>query len=169
LGPSDSRSITRQESGVLCGQIKEKTVNSIEKTAELEDVKINVKLKISSLWVAMLFVFAYVDIFAFYRPGIIEGIMAGKVATFQINQGFLFLTTLYILIPSIMVFLSLVLKPKVNRWTNIMVGMLYVVSILLSCIGETWAFYIFGGMVESLLLLLIVWYAWTWPKQESQL
>lgn len=147
--------------------IKEETINSIKKTTEMEDVKINVKLKISALWISMLFVFAYVDIFAFYRSGIIEGIMAGKVATFQINQVFLFLTTLYILIPSIMVFLSLVLKPKVNRWTNIIVGMLYIVSILGSCIGETWAFYIFGSIVESLLLLLIIWYAWKWPRKEG--
>ena len=144
-------------------------MNSIKKTAEMEDVKINVKLKISALWVAMLFVFAYVDIFGFLRSEIIEGIMAGKVATFQINQVFLFLTTLYILIPSIMVFLSLVLKPKVNRWTNIIVGILYIASILGSCIGETWAFYIFGSIVESLLLFLIIWYAWKWPKQEIQL
>ncbi len=142
-------------------------MDSIKKTTEMEDVKINVKLKISALWIAMLFVFAYVDIFAFYRPGIIEGIMEGKVATFQIDQVFLFLTTLYILIPSIMVFLSLVLKPKVNRWTNIIVGMLYIVSILGSCIGETWAFYIFGSIVESLLLLLIIWYAWKWPNSKG--
>ena len=90
-------------------------MNSNSRTTEMEDVKINVKLKISALWVAMLFAFVYVDIFALYRPGIIEGIMVGKVAIFQVNQTFLFLTTLYILIPSIMVFLSLVLKPEVNR------------------------------------------------------
>ncbi|MBA7524017.1 hypothetical protein ES705_16154 [subsurface metagenome] len=142
-------------------------MNTIKKTTEMEDVKVNVKLKISALWIAMLFVFAYVDIFGFFKPGMIEGIMAGKVAIFQVNQVFLFLTTLYILIPSIMVFLSLVLKPKVNRWTNIIVSLLYFVSILGGCIGETWAFYIFGSIVESLLLLLIVWYAWKWPKQES--
>lgn len=135
----------------------------------MEDIKISVKLKISVLWIAMLFVFAYVDIFAFYRPGIIEGIMAGKVAAFQINQVFLFLTTLYVLIPSIMVFLSLILKPAVNRWANIAMGILYIVSILLSLVGETWAFYIFGSIVESLLLSMIVWYAWKWPKQESYL
>ncbi len=146
---------------------KEK-INTNKKTARIfEDIKINVKLKISALWIAMLFLFAYVDIFGFFKPGIIEGIIAGKVAIFQVNQMFLFLTTLYILIPSIMVFLSLVLKPKVNRWTNIIVGMLYFVSILGSCIGETWAFYIFGSIVEVLLLLLIIWYAWKWPKQES--
>ena len=142
-------------------------MKTIEKAAEMEDVKINVKLKISALWIVMLFVFAYVDIFLFYRTGFIEGIMAGKVAIFQINQVFLFLTTLYILIPSIMVFLSLVLKPKVNRFANITIAILYVVSILGSLVGETWAFYIFGSIVESLLLLLIIWYAWKWPKQQK--
>lgn len=135
-------------------------------TTEMEDVKINVKLKISALWIAMLFVFAYVDIFVFYKPGIIEGIMAGKIAIFEVNQMFLFFTTLYILIPSMMVFLSLVLKPKINRFTNIAVGTLYAVSILGSCIGETWAFYIFGSILEILLLLSIIRYAWKWPKQE---
>ena len=135
-------------------------MNSDQRTAEMADVKVNVRLKISALWVAMMFVFAYVDIFAFYRPGMIEGIMAGKVAIFEVNQIFLFLTTLYILIPSIMVFLPLVLKPNVNRWTNIILGIFYIATILGSCIGETWAFYIFGSIVESLLLLLIIWYAW---------
>lgn len=142
-------------------------MDATKKTTELKDGKINVKLKISALWVAMLFTFAYVDIFSFQKPGIIQGIMAGEMSIFQINQIFLFLTTLYILIPSMMVFLSLVLKPKVNRWTNIIVSILYIVSILGSCIGEKWAFYIFGSTVESLLLLLIIRYAWKWPKQES--
>ena len=144
-----------------------KEMNSVKKTAEMEDLKINVKLKISALWVTIMFAFAYVDIFGFMKTGEIERIMAGKIATFQIDQVFLFSVTLYMLIPSIMVFLSLVLKPKVNRWTNIIVGILYFVMNLGSCIGETWAFYIFGSIVESLLLLLIIWYAWKWPKQES--
>jgi len=143
------------------------TTNPVKKFAKLEDAKINVKLKISVLWTAMLFAFVHVDIFGFYKPGIIEGIMAGKVAVFSIDQVFLFLTTLYILIPSIMVFLSLVLPPAANRRANIIVGGIYLVTILLSCIGETWAFYIFGSIVESVLLLLIIRYAWSWPKQES--
>lgn len=135
----------------------------------MEDIKINVKLKISALWITMLFIFAYVDIFAFYRPEIIKGIMVGKVAIFQVNQSFLFFTTLYILIPSLMVFLSLILKPRINRWINIILSILYIVSILGSCIGETWAFYIFGSIVESVLLLLIAWYAWKWPKKNESL
>jgi hypothetical protein len=142
-------------------------VNTNKKAPEFENIKVNVKIKISALWIAVMFLYAYVDIFSLMKPGIIEGIMDGKMFVFQISQAFLFFTTLYIVIPSVMIFLSLVLKPKANRWINIIVSILYFVTMLGACIGETWGFYIFGTIVESLLLFLIIWYAWKWPKQES--
>jgi hypothetical protein len=135
-----------------------------KKTSKMEDGKIDVRLKISALWIAVMFLYAYVDIFSLFKPGIIEGLMAGKVFVFQVSQIFLFLTTLYIVVPSLMIFLSLVLKPKVNRWTNIIVSIFYFITMLGACIGETWAFYIFGTIVESLLLFLIIWYAWKWKS-----
>jgi len=70
-------------------------------------------------------------------------------------------------IPSLMVFLSLILKAKANRWTNIIVGIFEIVFVLGNLIGESWAYYIFGSIVEVVLLLLIVWYAWKWPKEEG--
>lgn len=143
-------------------------VNTKTKISKLEDAKINVKLKISALWIAVMFLYAYVDIFSLSKPGIISEIMAGKMFVFQISQTFLFFTTLYITIPSIMIFLSLVLKPKVNRWANIIVSIFYLVTMFGACIGETWTFYIFGTIVESGLLLLIIWYAIKWPKNESK-
>jgi hypothetical protein len=70
------------------------------------------------------------------------------------------------MIPSLMIFLSLALKAKWNRWTNIIVGILKIV-VLLVFIDDSWAFYIFATIVEVVLLSLIVWYAWKWPKQEA--
>ena len=136
-------------------------------TRILEDAKINVKLKISALWITVMLLFAYGDIFGYFRTGFIENVIAGTVAGMQINQEFLMGTTIYITIPCLMVFLSLVLKPNVNRWANIVIGILYPVTILLSCIGEIWVNYIFLSILESGLLLMIVWYAWKWPKQEQ--
>ena len=63
--------------------------------------------------------------------------------------------------------LSLVLSPTVNRWTNVVLPSLYVVSIVASAIGEPMAYYWFLSIAESALLLLIVWYAWTWPRREG--
>lgn len=131
------------------------------------DDKVDVRLKISALWAATLFIFAYVDLFGFFRVDIINGVMAGKVSAFQIDQTFLLLTTIYVVIPSLMVALSLLLKASINRWANIVVGVLYAASILASCIGEVWLYYIVGSIIETLLLAVVVWLAWTWRPQDA--
>ena len=132
-----------------------------------EDAKVGVRCKIAALWIAMLLLFAYGDIFGFFRPGQIEQVMAGELSGMAITQGFLFVVSLYVAIASVMVFFSLVLSPAVNRWTNIVLPSLYLVSIVASAIGETSAYYWFLSITESALLLGIVWYAWTWPKRDG--
>ena len=142
-------------------------MNSEKKTATiLEDVKINIKIKLSALWASVMFIYLYVDVFGFFKPGVIEDAIAGKVWTFQITQVWLLGVIILMTIPSLMVFLSLVLPVKANRWTNIIVGILYIVVTLGMTIGESYAFYIFGSIVETVLLLLIVVYAWKWPTNE---
>ena len=133
----------------------------------LEDAKINVKVKLSVLWIASMFLYIYVDYFGLFRPGFIENVMAGEVAGFQISQVFLLQAMILMTIPILMIFLSLTLKAKANRWTNIIVGIFKVVILAVFVIGESWSFYIFGTIVEVVLLSLILWYAWTWPKQEA--
>jgi len=135
-------------------------------TAEtrFEPSKVNVRIKISVLWTSMLFVFAYVDLFSLYRPDFRADIEAGDLAGFTINQSFLLGTTAYVLIPSLMVFCSLILRPRVNRIANIALGILYALTIIAGAIGE-WNYYVLGSAVESALLAVIVYYAWTWPKE----
>ena len=129
---------------------------------------IDVRVKIAALWAATLFLFAYGDIFGFFRPGGIQGVMAGTVSGIKISQTFLLATSAFIAIPSAMVFLTLVLKPAINRWSNVVLGGLYAVTVVLLTIGETWAYYYFLSAAETILLLVIVWYAWRWrgPRQE---
>jgi hypothetical protein len=91
----------------------------------LDDVRIGVRLKIAALWIAMLFLFAYGDIFGFFNTGRIEEVIAGEVSGMKITQGFLFGASVYIAIASVMIFLTLVLTPKVSRWTNIVLAVLY--------------------------------------------
>ena len=100
-----------------------------------EDVKVGVRCKIAALWIAMLFLFAYGDIFGLLRPGRIQEAMAGELSGMAITPGLLLAVSLYV--ASVMVFFSLVLSPTVNRWTNVVLAGLYVVSILASAIGET--------------------------------
>ena len=143
-------------------------MNSVEKTSSsLEDVKINVKIKLSALWTTLLFIYVYVDIFGLYKPGVIEDILEGIVWEFEISQAWALGALILMMIPSLMVFLSLSLPAKANRWTNIIVSILYVVVGVGTTVGESWAFYIVGHVSGIVLLLLIVWYAWKWPRQEG--
>jgi len=67
-----------------------------------------------------------------------------------------------------MVFLSMTLKAKVNRWVNIILGVIYTGVILMTMlIPGAWIHYIFVGIVEVVLTALVVWYAWKWPKQKA--
>ena len=133
----------------------------------LEDVKVNVKIKLSLLWATLMFIYLYVDFFGLFQPGALETILAGKVWVFEITQTWAMSAMLLMTVPSLMVLLSLVLKAKANRWLNIIMGILYIIVAIGSVIGETWAYYIFGTIVEIVLLLVIIWTAWKWPTQEA--
>ncbi len=137
-----------------------------QRTADtsFEPSNVNVRIKISALWTAMLFVFAYVDIFSLYRPDIRADIEAGEIGGFTVNQAFLVGTTIYVVIPSLMVFGALVLGPRVNRIANIALAIVYALTIGAGVIGE-WNYYVLGSAIEIALLAGVVYYAWTWPKE----
>ena len=132
---------------------------------QLDDFKINVKLKISALWISVMFCYLYADYFGLYVPGNLQKMLQGKIEPLgPTTQGVLLFTSAMMAIPSVMVFLSVALKAHLSRWLNILFGALYTVIILITM--WDWAFYIFYGVIEVTLTGLIVVYAWKWPKQE---
>jgi hypothetical protein len=141
-------------------------MNTIHKTAEKEDVKINVKMKLSALWVALMLIYIYADILHQFMPGMIEKVMEGFMGPFPVTQTALLSAAVLMTIPAVMVFLSLTMKPKVNRWANIILGVLYTLVNVSNLIGETWAYYFFFVVVEIVLSVLIVGYAWKWRPRE---
>ena len=133
----------------------------------LDDVKIHVKMKISALWASVMFCYIYGDYFGLFKPGALQGMLEGKMEPLgPTTQRVLVGASVMMAIPSLMVFLSLALRPNPNRWANIILGATYTVIMLVTMPGA-WAFYIFLGVVEVVLTSLIVWYAWNWPKQEA--
>ena len=139
-------------------------MNSIKQTTAMEDVRINVKMKLAALWVAMMLLYIYADILSLFRPGQIQEMLEARMGPLPVTQGSLFAASLLMIIPAVMVFLSLTLKPPVNRWTNITLGVLYTLVNISNLIGETWVYYISFGVVEIVLTVLIVWYAWKWTN-----
>lgn len=132
----------------------------------VEDARVGVRLKISALWVVLLFLYAYGDIFGFFKPGQIEDVVSGEISGIDITEGFLFAVSVYVAVASVMIFLTLVLRPAAARWSNIVLAILYVATIVAAAIGES-AYYWFLSVVEIATLLLVVRYAWTWPRVEA--
>jgi hypothetical protein len=134
----------------------------------LKDVKVDVKAKLSGLWVALMFFYVYADILLFYRQGHIAGLLAGRAGGMEITPAFSIASAVVMAIPSLMVFLSLALKATVNRWTNIGVGVasLALLGVTLF-VGTITADSLFSAVVEAALIALIVWHAWKWPREEA--
>jgi hypothetical protein len=92
----------------------------------------------------------------------------GRVWEFDISQGWALGALVLMTIPSLMVASSLLMPTHAARWTNLVVGSLYVPVSIFNVVGESWwAFYWFGAAVEAALLLVIVRSAWTWPRAAA--
>lgn len=135
--------------------------------AALDDIEVHVKFKLSALWASVMFCYIYGDYFGLYQPGKLRGMLDGRMAPLgPTTQGVLLGTSIMMAIPSVMVFLSLTLKPRLNRALNITLGALFTAIMLITMLGA-WVFYVFLGIVEVVLTGSIVRYAWTWPRPEA--
>jgi hypothetical protein len=131
----------------------------------LEDIMVNVKIKLSALWVSVTLCYLYCDYFELYVPEKVEGLINGENLLDSPTK--LFAASMLLAIPAVMVFLSIILKPTINKWLNIVVGLLFTAMMILIAFtySEIWyTFYLFYAILESILTGLIVWYAWRWPK-----
>lgn len=131
-----------------------------------EDFKINTKIKLAALWTSVMFCYMYGDYFSLYVPKKVEDFISGD--TLLDSPMKLFLATLLMTIPALMIFASVILKPKINRWLNLIFGIIYTAIMLLiafTTTGAWWSFYIFLAIIESILTSIIFWTALKWPKQ----
>ncbi|KID57294.1 hypothetical protein JF50_08695 [Pseudoalteromonas luteoviolacea] len=130
-----------------------------------EDYKINVKLKISALWIAVMFCYVYGDYIEVYVPGVMSEALLVSADRKGIQYEF-FAVALLMSIPSVMIFLTLALKPTINRRLNIIIPGLFVVLLIALNLETVWGFYLYLTGLEVLLSLMTMWYAWQWPKSE---
>ena len=135
-------------------------MNTNKKNTGMEDIKV----KLSTLWIFVMFNMAFADIVGFMNPGALEEIMTGSVGV-QITQGLMLVFSIILEIPIAMIVLSRVLKYRANRWANIIAGVITILFVIGG--GSPELSYIFFATIEVLSMLLIIWTAWKWAKQEA--
>lgn len=73
------------------------------------------KIQLSILWIFMLLNMIFRDLHEFLRPGFLEGIIERNTAGTQVSEELLLFAGIMIEIPIAMIFLSALLKTRVNR------------------------------------------------------
>lgn len=131
----------------------------------LEHWNTPVQLKLAALWTSVMFCYIYCDYFELYTPGKLQEMLQGKIGPLgQVTQAVLAGASLLMAIPSLMIFLSVALAPRLGRGFNLVFGTLYTLLLALLAIQADWYFYQGFAALEALLTALVVWYAWRWPR-----
>ncbi len=118
---------------------------------------VDMKEKLSLLWIFAMFNYIYADYLSFLEPGILEQIMTGSIDGLQFTQGFLLVAAVLMETAIAMVVLSRVLEYRANRLANITVGAIHTASVFLSMfVGTPALFYLFFGTIEMATTLLII-------------
>ena len=55
-------------------------------TTTLENLRIPVQAKLAAAWTSFMFLYVYVDIIAFFKPGTIDEILVGNIWEFDVSQ-----------------------------------------------------------------------------------
>lgn len=137
----------------------------------LEHKKMDVRIKLASLWTALMFFYIYADFFGEMTPSAIESFDSLETPVGPLTPMLLLSFAIILIIPSCMIFLSIFLKPIINRLLNIIIAILWSIMsivLLMDTIGSEWyRFYALFQVVEIIVLAMIVWQAWRWPKEVA--
>ena len=137
----------------------------------LEVLRMPVQAKLAAAWTSFMFLYVYVDILAFYKPGVVDDILVGVVWEFDITQTWATTALTLLAIPIFMVVLSMTLPARANRITNLIVASVQVPFAAFNAVGqvgEPWMyFYVLGVVLEVIVLAFILRYAWTWPRRTA--
>ena len=93
---------------------------------KLDDPLIPVRVKLAAAWTSFMFLYLYVDVISFYKPGVVDGILNGRVWEFDVSSTLLTTFLVAVSIPALMVVLSMTLPARVNRVTNLVVASLLI-------------------------------------------
>jgi hypothetical protein len=123
------------------------------------------KIRISVLWIFMAVAMSAHGVLAFMEPGAME-----QIGEMQMGAGMLLFMALFWWVPLVMAVLSVTLKDLANRWTNMILGIVFTALNIFHLIEHlanpsAHQILIIGSTV--VVTALIFWHALKWPKQEA--
>ena len=127
--------------------------------------KLDTKVLLSTLWLLVYLNILTADVLGLNIPGSEELLKATSVSMGTPIPQLMLFGAVTNELSIVMIILSRTLKFGVNRWINIVMGMVTILYIW--ALGSPYPHYIFIATIETICLLLIIWNAWKWSKPEG--
>jgi len=142
-------------------------MNSNKKTAGM---MLDVRIILAVLWVAGMLSSLNGDTYRLSNPDALQSLLA-KTGPIVASPELLLVMSIIFVVPILMSVLTLTLKYPVSCWANRILGILYAMIILafwvLGFVLRSAGYEIVWSTAQLVFALLVVWYAWKWPKQEA--
>ena len=123
--------------------------------------QLEMKIKLSTLWIVVLFNITFRDFHEFLRPGYMEELLAMTSNGAEVSQGLLLASAIVLQIPIGMIFLTQVLHIRVSRWVNIIGAIIMIAGTIVYNLSpdldDTFFF-----TIACVAMCAIIWYAWRW-------
>jgi hypothetical protein len=134
-----------------------------------EEMKLDMKSKLSTLWIFVALNYLYCDVVSLMDPELLPLYLRGNVNGLELTPAFLLGAGILVEIFIAMVLLSRVLPYRTNRWANIAAGtIMTAVQSATLFVGVPAPYYLFFSVIEIATTVLIVWFAWNWPESVAQ-
>jgi len=118
----------------------------------------DIREKISVLWIVVLINMAFADICGFVLPGAMD-------TPIEITQEIMLGCAIVLEISIAMIFLSRVLKHRANRWANTIASTITILFVIGG--GSPFLHYYFFATIEIVCMLAIIWISWKWKNPED--
>lgn len=126
--------------------------------------KFDTKVLLSTLWIAVMVNMLKADILSLFIPGAAEEVAKTAASSGASIPQLMLVGAIIGQLAIAMIVLSRVLKHRINRWANIVVGLVIIAYIWGGMV--TYPHYIFIAAVETICLLLIIGIAWRWRSVD---
>ena len=136
-----------------------------EKSAQA-NARVDVRGKLSSLWMFVLVNMLFRDMHEFARVGFIEGILEANANGTQASAELVLVAGIVLELAIVMIILPRFLNIRLNRWVNITVALIFITTTIGFNLAPDLDDLFFAGM-EIVGLISIIVIAWRW-KNETQ-
>lgn len=127
---------------------------------------INTRVLLSTLWIFIMINMAFADIVGLMVPGYLAKIVAGgPIDGIVVTPTLLLIGAFLLEIPTAMILLSRLLKHGINRWFNIIAGVITIIYV--AGMSTPTAIYWFFCSLEIIACFTVIVMAWKWRNPEA--